>query len=600
MEIIEGILCINPKIEKYKKRFIWGISVSQAELFVQLLNKNFHIDGFVSGNEAECGIVFYNKPIISMQEAEKEPGVLLATQDSDELPLSSKLTVCRDIFVINPQLYGKEIIIYGAGNIGRKIYKYLKSNWQLEVKQFIDRNAVKDVEYTDQPEVVSLKEAKLSENSTVILGAQKFDEMKRELGVVFDGKCYIPYEFMGAKYWVNFDGVAKTFSLAGDIYNICYHMMHLNGRKYIIYGTGETAKKVAQLYGLLDGQICFMVEDADVSIASNMEYEVLQTEDILYEASCFVLIAKKDVRRACRRLESLGLKYAEDFISAVPFRVDKFFLRANPLDVNLGYTYAVDSSSPGFNLGGGNICFAERKLAILGGSTTDAELFPFASWPEILYDMMDDKKMTMYMGGVAGYDSSQELIKLMRDVLALDVDMVVVFSGFNDTRSLSETPFAHSYLEDIFKFAAKHFKNEYSLCKEADGKPVVCRGIRREADNVGNWLKNIRMMHAICEEFGIKFLAFLQPMLASKKQMDREELGLWKMASVFYDKEREELPQAFRQWGKEHAAEYDYIYDLSGLFDKEYGVYMDDVHVTEKGNQIIAEAIYQVINNTLR
>lgn len=599
MEIIEGILCINPIIEKFKKRYIWGISAAQAELFVLLLNKNVHIDGFVSGCDSECGILFYNKPIISMQEAGKEPGVLLATQDSDETQISSNLTVCSDIFLLNPQLIEKEITIYGAGKIGRKIYKYLKSNWQLEVKQFIDKNADFYAGSTEQPKVVTLEEAQLSENSAVLLGAQKFYEMGKELNMFFEGKCYIPYEFMGPKYWLNLVGETKAYSLDGDIYNLCYHMMHLKSSKYIIYGTGEAAWNLARLYKLLDGEIHFFVEDADIENLGDMEYEVRQTEDILYEESCFVLIVKKNAKRACRKLESLGLKYAKDYIVAAPFRVDKYFLRFNPLDINLGYTYVVDSSIPGFKAQGGNTCLEKCKFAILGGSTTDAELFPFASWPEIMYDMMGDKGITMYMGGVAGYESSQELIKLMRDVLALDVDMVVVFSGFNDTRSLSETPFAHSYLEDIFRFAAKHYKNDNSLCGEIEEKQKVCRGIRREADNVGNWLKNIRMMHAICEEFGIKFLAFLQPMLASKKQMDKEEFGLWKMASVFYGNEREELPRAFREWGKEHAAEYDYIYDLSGLFDEQGGVYMDDVHVTEKGNQIIAEAIYQVVNNTL-
>ena len=37
------------------------------------------------------------------------------------------------------------------------------------------------------------------------------------------------------------------------------------------------------------------------------------------------------------------------------------------------------------------------------------------------------------------------------------------------------------------------------------------------------------------------------------------------------------------------------IYDLSHIFDAESDIYMDDCHVYEKGNKIIADYIYEII-----
>ena len=42
-------------------------------------------------------------------------------------------------------------------------------------------------------------------------------------------------------------------------------------------------------------------------------------------------------------------------------------------------------------------------------------------------------------------------------------------------------------------------------------------------------------------------------------------------------------------------SEYDYLSDLSAIFDQVGGVYMDICHVNEKGNRIIADEIYKRI-----
>lgn len=350
MKIIEGMFCINPIIEKYEKRYIFGISSEQVKLFVQLLNKRIHIDGFVS--EDDCGIILFHKPVISMQKIEKGKSVLLIVSDSETIAIDSDIEVCSDIFVLNPRINKRGITIYGAGRIGRKIEKYLRMKEHVLVQRFLDQNA--GTQSWTVGEVVTLEDAELSEESSVILASEKFIEMRENLLPFYQGTCFIPYEFM-SNYWLDFSDEIKTYTVEGDIYNICYHIMHNKKQKLVMYGTGKSAQAIVQLYELLDRKIDFFIEDVEVKKPVDLQYEVREVEDILYEDSSFILIAKEQAGSACRRLESMGLKYAEDFIVAEPFRIDKYFLRFNPLDTNLGYTYVTESKTPGFTVRGGNV-----------------------------------------------------------------------------------------------------------------------------------------------------------------------------------------------------------------------------------------------------
>lgn len=54
----------------------------------------------------------------------------------------------------------------------------------------------------------------------------------------------------------------------------------------------------------------------------------------------------------------------------------------------------------------------------------------------------------------------------------------------------------------------------------------------------------------------------------------------------------------FRQEAKKIAEKYEHIYDLSHIFDQD-DVYIDDCHVYEYGNTIVAREIYEVVKKYL-
>lgn len=104
-------------------------------------------------------------------------------------------------------------------------------------------------------------------------------------------------------------------------------------------------------------------------------------------------------------------------------------------------------------------------------------------------------------------------------------------------------------------------------------------------------------MKAICDVQGISFFPFLQPVLYSKPDRTKEESGLlwstWRFNNCY------EWANEFRNRIRSIENSCGDIYDLSYIFDHEDGIYMDDCHVYEKGNEIIANAIYEVIKDKM-
>ena len=108
------------------------------------------------------------------------------------------------------------------------------------------------------------------------------------------------------------------------------------------------------------------------------------------------------------------------------------------------------------------------------------------------------------------------------------------------------------------------------------------------------WVDNMRMMHAICNEFSVPFISFFQPNVYISKGN----------AGPSFHKELLELKQVeiyrkITEQIKDSIQEYDYIVDLTKIFDNKQHVYMDDCHVFEFGNEIIATEILKNINKFL-
>jgi hypothetical protein len=364
-------------------------------------------------------------------------------------------------------------------------------------------------------------------------------------------------------------------------------------RKLILYGNNEETQKTKKIIKLYDRTIEYIVDDYEsdgINSYLNLIYEEKST--------IYILIVKEDYLQACKNLESLGFHQQEDYRVIFKPKYTNLFERF-PLDVNIGYTSVTDDMDkelPGITVFGNKDNKNAYKIVTVGGSTSDSQAYLWKCWSQILYEKLkEDERMQqrgliLYSAGISGYRSSQELMKLERDLLDLNPDLVISFSGVNDT-GITDYPFVQYYSQTVFDLFVSG-----NISDMNGGKTVqsyTC-GKKKSGSMAQNWLKHIRIMRAMCQEFGIHFVCFLQPMLGNKRNLlskSEKELVLNGDGNIL------DRTEAFLKDAKELLEEIrpDYIYDISDLFNHVEDVYIDDCHVTETGNRIIAYKIYDVL-----
>lgn len=255
------------------------------------------------------------------------------------------------------------------------------------------------------------------------------------------------------------------------------------------------------------------------------------------------------------------------------------------------------------------------RIVALGGSTTDpltgiflrdptTEYSDPYNWPKSLFELFDRQGTPTEVrnGGVAGYSSSQEFLKLARDVVPLEPHLVLCLDGVNDAgffQSSPQHPLLHRYQVTLFDQLHTYkptllFPNITSLLRSQSSGATrkiegVSNGIPQSLSPSSQWERNIRMSHAIAQEFGIEFIVFLQPVMGfGDYRMSKEESKLLSLKGEEYLQE----VRSFYSEAKEICREYDYCVDLTDIFSNHTEVYLDPRHQNRKGVEILAKEIY--------
>lgn len=190
------------------------------------------------------------------------------------------------------------------------------------------------------------------------------------------------------------------------------------------------------------------------------------------------------------------------------------------------------------------------------------------------------------IGAVAGYSSSQECIKMIRDILPRNPNIIISYSG--DNESASFTPYVTGYQHELFA----------SLDCDRKGGGIYNGGMQgivtgkltftMQADE--NWLRNQCIMHAVATGLGIRHVAFLQSNLVCKKRGAKDEEMF-----LYCGCENIEARWAYYDTLRSKIKGVDYIIDATEWLDDADGVLFDHAHALEEGNRIIANRIYDVI-----
>jgi lysophospholipase L1-like esterase len=238
------------------------------------------------------------------------------------------------------------------------------------------------------------------------------------------------------------------------------------------------------------------------------------------------------------------------------------------------------------------------RVVTLGGSTTDGSSGNH-DWPGRLEARLREIGIPSVIlnGGVTSYGSAQELLKLIRDVLPLKPDVVVAYDGVNDVFT-SETAYSvasltHPYLRSIIERSLHPRRwllpNAMSLVDRGLSGLAEIKVIwpRSHGTQATNWANNHKLMHAICVEYGIRYLGVLQPAYGIGTYVASED-----------GKRRLEQTDSCRKPYKDFYAEAsriasdtEYIVNATQMFPPTGDFYIDHCHLTEEGNRIVAERI---------
>lgn len=579
---LNDLFIVNPKIYQKRDKYIWIDNEEETiQKMTHMLNQcivdNIYFRGFVTDCNALVGLSVLNKKVYDINEIVNDDSLVLSDDVNNPLYCPVKL--------LNPKLNLSRIVIWGAGYNGKALASYF-SDRNIPICCFID---------SDKRKIGS------NINGAIIYDIERVETLSDETSVIEASKGYLEIDKIMAKkapgincfigdYLEEHKGFAPG--------KLMYWKEIIKNRRIYIYGNNQYAKQLGRCLTILDYQFSgFLVNEDQFSKSHRNDEAWMLLEELLYYDNYFVIVVSDEEQAAVNRLKSMGLRYSVDFSLIETLSYNLLYARKNIIDTNLGHTYEQEGGMHGVMLYG-KTAISTYKIVVLGGSTTDGKLFPFKSWPEIMFDQINNDSVQVYNAGVSGYTSAQELIKLIRDIILLKPDVVIVYDGYNDTSEINARPgkyFEFIYLKEALDFARNHMSHKWDFISQ--GEEIDRTAAYPVLGNFENWLMNIEMMHAITVDRGIKFYAFLQPMLSSKMNLTKEEKGILFEAENFCGLKKTSLMgRKFRSKIADVVNSHDYIHDLSDIFDDQEDIYMDICHVREGANEIIAAAILRKID----
>lgn len=279
------------------------------------------------------------------------------------------------------------------------------------------------------------------------------------------------------------------------------------------------------------------------------------------------------------------------------------------------------------------------SIVTLGGSTTDG-FYQFYSngntYPYLLNQYCNKYTCEVINGGTGGYNSSNNLLKLLTEVLQLNkkVKYIVLLSGINDIPFYSSSEYKlfnkNTYLSDtqLWMFENKKwinksksyltfFPNIQSLFFDLESDFFFSKkdkGLRKlntnaeksiffsetkRIDNSENWNNNITLMREISLAKEINFLVFLQPTMGlngvqSKITGDKNNDQIMLKDLIKENDYLQKLNETYSRL-KKHCEELTFCFDISDIAPPSGNNYSDPRHHNEKGNQIIANEIFDTL-----
>lgn len=349
------------------------------------------------------------------------------------------------------------------------------------------------------------------------------------------------------------------------------------GKKLVIFGAGNGGLYI-HYHALECGvQTAYFVDNHKAG-ETFCRLPVLSPFELMYEDPEKLLVVigvnqRSFVDSIVEQLKGMGLSEGKNF--EIP-EFGNLYAPADYLDPLLGYSRK--NELPGFKVlhsGASD----PLKVFCLGGSTSDWSFGGYRCWGDFFWRMLNDVGLAadFYNGAVAGYHSSLELLKLIRDVIPLKPDCLLVLNGVNDgnQKFLEHHPMHHSYSGKVFeRFTGPGNTAGLEINGEIKG---VLYGPDDDSSPVEVYVRNMRMMKALCDEFKILFFPVLQPIRKFQESLVSD------MALVKFYSDAVKAVSALP-----------FMTDGSNWLGSGDDLFFDYIHYNETGNRKIAEKLLEL------
>lgn len=250
-----------------------------------------------------------------------------------------------------------------------------------------------------------------------------------------------------------------------------------------------------------------------------------------------------------------------------------------------------------------------NKIVVLGGSTSD----PFLAikkrhppWTKYLY--LECRKLGncgVWNGGVGGFGSPQELIRLIRDVVPEKPNLVISLHGPNELNRIQRAPFTTGFQNEKLKKEASertfwlnnwmpNLLIAWAWIRNKNDMPAIKQeiyyGYKSTQTPFERWKTNVIMMNAISESQGFTYITALQPLVGfGTYEPAKSVLAASKRSKSYY-----QSVATFYEQATEFCDNVKFCINLSDAFKGESeNLYTDIRHPNDLGNQIIAKKLFE-------
>ena len=545
--------------------FIWEINRDSMMVFAMFAYKRIDICGFVTTNEKFAGKAeICNRPVLGIKDlAQKSRSVVIMADTckkeevlkSFEEHKSIEVITYSDCLAVDYRLRDKKVILYGMGKESRRIRDILEENG-IQVYGYTLTIVTEQDKALTAKKIYKVERLPQTNEIAVIIAVEPQNTCKWEMLEALErgqiNNIYLSDMIVPAQDIGN----AITFPLIDKVYK--------EKKKIYIYGQinlyGRMLEDVFRIYG--------------IPFAGYVDFSSLC--DISYDGfgdKFFVIneVQQAKMEKSCDELESLGLSLnnlAYTGIGWVNVKVSES--RAIP-DCLTGYM-PLYTDFNGINIHGDK--YANIRILVLGGSTSTTRYFRAKSWVDFLYERMSKEigDVVIYNFANCGNDVVIELLKLLRDGYYVKPGYVISLSGVNNKCFKEWTINQFNVMEPV-----RWLKALDSVC-------TYNAGLEIKEELFTFWIRIQRIIKAVAEIYGAKYLGVLQPMDIGKKNKNLYE-------TMVFEEDAGEAEENIKKY-REQSREDDFYLNLLAIFDDvKENMYTDECHYTEKANKIIAEKI---------